>query len=104
MAAVMRVPAHLRGPTRAWIRRVLDDYELSETEFRVLILAGEAWDRGEDAREQVARDGAYVPDRYGSTKPHPALVVQRDACRDFAKLVAQLSLALGDVATKTGVR
>src|SRR3954452_18308787 len=102
MAAATRVPVHLRGPTRAWIRRVLDDYVLSETEFRVLILAGEAWDRGAEAREQVARDGAYIRDRYGSTKPHPALAVQRDARRDFAKLVAQLSLTQDDVAVACG--
>src|SRR3954451_12831372 len=102
MAAATRVPVHLRGPTRAWIRRVLDDYVLSETEFRVLILAGEGWDRGAEAREQVARDGAYIRDRYRSTKPHPAVAVQRDARRDFAKLVAQLSLTQDDVAVACG--
>jgi hypothetical protein len=59
-------------------KAVLSRWELGPHELELLRLACEALDRCEEAREAVARDGAYVEGRFG-LKAHPALAVERDA-------------------------
>jgi hypothetical protein len=54
-------------------------------------LAAEAWDRTQQAREILARDGITVEGREG-VKAHPAIMIERDSRLAFARLVAQLSL------------
>jgi|1185.fasta_scaffold43875_2 hypothetical protein len=63
-----RPPAHLRAATRRWFASVLEDYDLEPHHVRLLQLAGEAWDRGQGAREALKRDGVPCPGRT-STSP-----------------------------------
>jgi hypothetical protein len=58
---------------------------------RLLTLAAESWDRGQQARELLEIEGITVPGREGS-KAHPAISIERDARIAFARLIAQLSL------------
>jgi phage terminase small subunit len=92
MRAALRVPGHLEAPTRAWIKRVLGEYDLEEHHFRLLVMAGQAFDRAEQARKAIAQDGAFVRDRYGQVKAHPGIAVERDARIAFARLVRELDL------------
>lgn len=89
----LKVPAHLRADTREWWQQVERDYELEPHHLKLLTLAAEALDRAAQAREAVAKDGAYLPGRYaGSMRPHPALAVERDSRLAFARLVRELGL------------
>src|SRR5687768_5398032 len=86
-------PQHLSEASRRWWRDIVRTYRLEPQHLRLLTLAAEAWDRGQEARERVAADGAYVTDRYGQTKAHPAIAVERDSRIAVARLVRELALA-----------
>lgn len=58
----------------------------------LLQAAAESWDRIQEAREILAREGSIVTDRYGKPKAHPAVGIERDARVVFARLVRELEL------------
>ncbi len=88
----VRAPAHLREGTRLWWRSVTSTYELEEHHVRLLTAAAEAWDRLQEARERVQADGAYLTDRFGQIRAHPALAVERDSRIAFARILRELDL------------
>ena len=88
-------PDHLRVPTADWWRSVLIDYDLEEHHVRLLHLACESWDRCQQAREQIDRDGLTIQTGDGGLKAHPAVAIERDARLAFARLVRELDLDAG---------
>ena len=87
---------HLQYKTRKWIYRVMRDYELEERHIRLLVLAGEAWDRGQEAREKIATEGLTIRDRFAQLRPHPAVAIERDSRIAFARLVREVGLDTED--------
>ena len=87
-----RAPQHLQEPTRAWWRAVIADFDLDEHHVRLLTLAAEAWDRGQQAREALSEHGLVFSDRHGAVKARPELAVERDSRIAFARLVRELDL------------
>ena len=85
-------PQFLRPETRQWWGKVVESYELEPHHVRLLTLAGSAWDRAEEARERVKKDGAYVKDRFGQLRAHPAVAVECDMMVAFARLLRELAL------------
>jgi hypothetical protein len=53
--------------------------------------AAEAWDRLQEARARLAKDGTYVEGRYG-LRAHPAVAVEKDSKTLFARLLRELDL------------
>lgn len=84
-------PRHLRVPTRKWFREVVATFELEAHHVRLLTLAGEAWDRGVEARETLKKDGLTVVGRFGP-KAHPCVGIERDSRLAFARLLRELQL------------
>jgi hypothetical protein len=72
---------------------VCSRWELEEHHQRLLTLAGEAWDRGQQAREAVLRDGLTTT-KDGGLRAHPALRVETDCRLTFARLIRELDLDL----------
>ena len=66
-------PAHLRPETSAWWLAVQEEYELEPHHVRILTLAAEAWDRGQEARETIDTEGISYLDRFGQPKEDPRL-------------------------------
>lgn len=95
-APVATAPRHLRPATKRWWRDVLDEYDLEAHDIRLLTLAGEAWDRGQQAREIVDRDGMTFTDRFGQPKARPEVAIERDSRIGFARLLRELSLDIGE--------
>ncbi|MEP7241745.1 MAG: P27 family phage terminase small subunit [Devosia sp.] len=85
-------PSHLKTKTADWWRSVHEDYTLEPHHTRLLTLAAEAWDRCQQAREEVGRDGITVKTSDGGLKAHPAIAIERDARLAFARLVRELDL------------
>ncbi|HYN08499.1 MAG TPA: P27 family phage terminase small subunit [Vicinamibacterales bacterium] len=86
-------PKYLRLETRRWFRNVADDWlGLEAHHIRLLVLACQAWDRGELARETLATEGLTVKNRFGEPKAHPAAGIARDATIAFARLLRELDL------------
>lgn len=90
--AKTRAPAHLQPATRKWFSSVVDDYDMDQHHVRLLALAGEAWDRGQQAREAIERDGITVATADGGIKAHPAVAIERDCRIAFARLIRELAL------------
>lgn len=85
-------PKHLGRDTRRWWLSVSRSWDLDEHHVKVLTLAAEAWDRCQEARERIAQDGAYLPDRFGQLRVHPAVAVEKDSMTTFARLLRELDL------------
>lgn len=88
----MKPPKHLRPATRKWFAAVLADFDLEDHHVRLLTLAGEAWDRGQAAREFIDANGMTFTDRFGQPKARPEVAIERDSRIGFARLVRELAL------------
>lgn len=89
-----RAPGYLRPETRRWWTSVVSAWTLEAHHVRLLTLACEAWDRGQQAREVIAAEGLTTPTRDGGAKLHPACRIEGDSRLAFARLVRELDLDL----------
>src|SRR3712207_2253034 len=64
-------PAHLTPATREWWKSVVEDYELEPHHLRLLQLAGEAWDRSQQARQVLTVEGLTYQNRFGDPVLRP---------------------------------
>jgi hypothetical protein len=85
-------PPHLRPDTASWWASVAGDYALEAHHLRILTLAAEAWDRGVEAREAIARHGSVYVDRFAQPRARPEVAIERDSRIAFARLVRELAL------------
>ena len=85
-------PAHLEAATRKWFRAVTEEYMLDHHHVRLLILAAESWDRCQQARKILAKEGLTFTDRLGCPRARPEVAVERDSRIAFARLVRELGL------------
>jgi hypothetical protein len=67
-------------------------YELEEHHTRLLVFACQAFDRAEQAREILAREGLTFEDRFGCPHARPEVAVERDSRLAFARLIRELDL------------
>jgi phage terminase small subunit len=88
----VRAPEGLAPATAAWFRSVVRDYALEPHHIRLLTLACRAWDRAEEARAVLDVEGLTVKDRYGCSKTHPCIAIERDYRTQFARMVRELDL------------
>ena len=87
-----KAPLHLTEQTRIWWRSVLREYALEPHHIRLLQAAAECWDRLQEARQLLARDGLVIEGREGGMRPHPAAAIERDSRIAFARLIRELDL------------
>ncbi len=85
-------PKHLSPTSRKWWAEVSAAFELERHHELLLTGACECLDRIEEARAQIAKDGAYVTDRYHQVKPHPAHRIEAENRTLFARLLRELQL------------
>jgi hypothetical protein len=88
----MKVPRHLQPETRCWLRQIMGDFMLESHHIRLLVLAGEAWDRCNQARFVVEEKGLTYEDRFGQPCARPEVAIERDSRFAFARLLKQLEL------------
>ena len=69
-----------------------EQYVLGEHQVRILTIAGETWDRLQQAREILDKDGITFHDDRGNVRAHPAVAIARDCSVTFARLVRDLDL------------
>jgi phage terminase small subunit len=87
-----KAPAHLSEETRAWWSSVMEDYQLEPHHLRLLQLAGEAWDRSQQARRVLNETGLTYTNRFGDPVLRPEAAVERDSRLAFARLIRELDL------------
>lgn len=76
----------------AYYKTVTKSWDLDDHQQQILIEACRSLDRAEQARAAIGQDGAFVADRYGCLRAHPAVAVERDHRGLFARLVRELGL------------
>ena len=91
-AKTPKAPQHLTEATRVWWRAVVREYTLEPHHMRLLQAAGECWDRLQQARALLDRDGIVIEGREGGMRPHPAAAIERDSRIAFARLIRELDL------------
>ena len=89
---VTKPPKHLSADSRAWWSQIAETFVLDTQHLRLLTLCCEAWERTQEARERLTEDGSYFTDRFGQVRPHPAVTVERESARTFARLLRELCL------------
>ena len=90
----MKAPRHLNLATRRWWLEIIEQFELESYHIRLLTLAGEAWDRGQQAREALAKEGLTFKDRFDQPHARPEVNIERDSRIAFARLLRELGLDL----------
>jgi len=92
MTTAKAPPKDLAARGRAFWRRTLDVFELSEVEMELLRECCRLLDECESLRVSVERDGTTVKGSTGQPRVHPALGELRQHRLALGRLLAQLSL------------
>jgi len=89
----MRYPKDLKKTGRLFWKRVLAEYQLEDAhDLKRLEMACLSLEDIGAAEEQIKQDGAFVKDRYGQVKAHPAGKVIRDNRTLFCRIIRELGL------------
>jgi hypothetical protein len=80
-------PTHLSAEARGFWNLIMQEYDLEPDARFLLRAACENWDRAQQAREMIARDGLVM-----DGKRHPAVDVEKQAYGLFLRAVRQLGL------------
>lgn len=76
----MRPPKHLSSIARKlWRDTCAAHTVIDPNQFALLRAACESFDRANEAREILAREGLTIRDRFQQLKAHPAASIERDA-------------------------
>jgi hypothetical protein len=82
----------LKPATKQWWNAVVRTYVLEPHHLRLLTLAAEAWDRGQEARLTLVKKGLTYLDRFGQPRTQPEVAIERDSRVAFARLLRELCL------------
>lgn len=89
-------PTHLSAEGKKLWQRLFNDYALDDAAGLLLLQSAcEAYDRLQEARKVLAKEGAVISDRWGQRKPHPAAGVERDARTQMHSALRLLKLEPG---------
>src|SRR5262249_26114680 len=81
---------------KRWFSEVCAEYELEAHHIKLLTLACEAWDRGQQARQELDRHGLTYTDSRGQPRIRPEIAFERDSRISFARLMRELDLDCAD--------
>lgn len=84
-------PDHLSAEAAQWWRSVVEAYTLEPHHLKLLQLACEAFDRCQQARAAIDRDGIVTAAGDG-VKAHPAVAIERDSRLAFARILREMDL------------
>ena len=82
----------LREETRNWVKHTMDAIAMGPDEVRILILAGQAFDESQAARQVLEVQGLTYMDRWDCPRPRPEVAIERDGRAAYARLVGMLNL------------
>jgi hypothetical protein len=82
----------LETATKKWVESVLRSWELEPHHIKLLLLAAQHWDRAQNARREIEKDGATFLDRFGCPKVRPEVLIEKDSSICFCRILRELSL------------
>ena len=87
---------------RALWREVVEGWQLDPAALLILDTGCRALQRLREAQAQLKQDGAFISDRFGQLRAHPAQAVERDAALLLLRTFKQLGLDLEPVHNRVG--
>jgi phage terminase small subunit len=88
-------PVHLSKQAKTLWSQLCEEYDLDDSAGQVLLASAlEEFDKCENARKVLAREGNFVRDRFKQLRPHPALAVIRDSRATMLRCFKALNLDL----------
>jgi P27 family predicted phage terminase small subunit len=73
-------PKHLSTAAKKLYREISDEIDVSDTAASLLLQTlCEQFDRMNEARGILAKDGVVIDDRFGQKRAHPACAIEKDA-------------------------
>ncbi len=88
----LKPPKHLTSETVQWWAAVVGEFELEPHHVRLLTLAAEAFDRCQQARQVIDKQGLIYTDRFDQPVSRPEVAIERDSRTAFARLLRELDL------------
>ncbi len=89
---MVKPPQHLSREAKGWWRKLVAEWELGDDALLLLRAALESFDRCNQARLLLDKDGLTVLDRFGQAKIHPAAAIERDARLQMVRCWRALNL------------
>ena len=90
-------PKCLKAAAKKMWNRLLEDFQIDDSAgLSLLESACICYQRAEDARKQVQREGLTIKDRFEQIRPHPCCAIERDARAAMVAALRALKLQPGD--------
>lgn len=91
-ATTPKPPKHLSRKMKAFWRSIAAEYCLEDQHINLLTLALEAYDRGQEAREILDKEGIVYLDRFNAPKSRPEIMIERDSRLSYARLMREIGI------------
>lgn len=96
-------PPHLSQAARKLWVQLTTEYDLGDASATALLeVALVAYDRAQEARAILKKQGLLVRDKNGRIRAHPMCAVERDAAKTFGQTLRLLNLDVEPLAPKAG--
>lgn len=93
----LKPPAGLCVEAQRFWRKVLKEFAVDDVgSLRVLASACKSFDRMLQARVVISKEGLTCVDRFGQSKIHPAVLIERDARQAMLNALKQMKLEVGE--------
>ncbi len=91
-------PKHLSAEAKRLWAKLQADFMLDDEAGKLILQSAlEAFDRVQEARSILAKEGSVVKDRWGQAKQHPASLVEASARAQMHSAMRLLRLAPDDL-------
>lgn len=86
-------PPGLSKDAKSWWLEIQDEYGIDDPGGLLLLkTAMLAYDRMQQARDAICKEGPTILDRFGQTKAHPLLTVERDSRAGMLQALRAMNL------------
>ena len=85
-------PDHLSREAKGWWRKINAEWELGADALLILRSALESFDRCDQARKLLDKEGLVILDRFEQQKAHPAATIERDSRLQMVRCWRALNL------------
>lgn len=93
--STQKAPSHLTEEAKRLWTEIIEEFAIGDAAgLKILRVCLEAFDRAQAARAAIDADGLTVLDRFGQTKSHPLLPIERDSRAAFLAGLKALNLDL----------
>lgn len=94
----IKAPPGLSKAASEWWKKLQAEYEIIDHAGLLLLeQALRSFDRAEEARALIDKEGAVIRDRFNQPRQHPACQVERDSRAAVVKTLAALGIDGGPV-------